>query len=266
MQQGVPVCDTINRQEEGRLIADGKGGAVFCWIDQRNGYWNIYAQRLNSIGQKLWANQGIAICNTDSAYLYQRIVSDGEQGAIICWQDKRSGNYDIYAQHLDSLGNVLWDTNGMPVCTAVNGQQDPGMISSDSNTAIICWRDYRSGDYDGYAQKVGDEIIGITEKMQDTGYRMQDIILEIYPNPFSKTLNIRYQIADNSQKESLTIYDVSGRLVKSFKHVAGSRSFTNEVVWDGKNDDAVKLCSGVYFCILATENGNFIKKILFVKQ
>jgi hypothetical protein len=34
------------------------------------------------------------------------IVSDGSSGAIITWQDKRSGNYDIYAQRVFSDGSL----------------------------------------------------------------------------------------------------------------------------------------------------------------
>jgi hypothetical protein len=143
--QGIPICDTVNDQRDARPIPDGKGGAVFCWVDERTGFKNIYAQCLDSNGQRLWANQGVQICNTDSAYWYQRIVSDGNSGAIVCWQDGRSGDWDIYAQHVDSSGTVLWDTNGMPVCTAINDQQYQEMIASDSNTAIICWLDYRNG-------------------------------------------------------------------------------------------------------------------------
>ncbi|MHB8158845.1 MAG: TolB-like translocation protein, partial [Desulfocucumaceae bacterium] len=150
----------------GQIISDNAQGSIVCWVDLRNGLRNLYIQQVNSSGQRLWLNQGVPLCITDSVYWYQRFRSDNHSGAIIAWQDKRSGNYDIYAQHVDSSGNVKWQTNGMVVCTTTYDQQSPEMAPSDSNTAIIIWSDARSGYYRGYVQRVGDDPNGI-EEMQN---------------------------------------------------------------------------------------------------
>jgi hypothetical protein len=264
--QGIPICDTLNRQSSGQLVPDGQGGAIFCWVDERNGNRSIFAQRVNNFGLKLWGNQGNPICTADSC-TSPCIVTDGESGAIICWQDRRVGNYDIYAQHVDSLGNILWDTNGMPVCTAVNNQQAPEMIASDSGIAIITWDDYRSGSARGYAQKVGDVIIAIKEQLQDTGYRMQDIRLEIYPNPFTRLATISFGIEHSAKGIELKIYDISGRMVRNFTdnlELCVLNHVTN-VIWDGKDENNKKLPSGVYFCALKAGDYSKTKKIVFLK-
>ncbi|MEO0126295.1 MAG: T9SS type A sorting domain-containing protein [candidate division WOR-3 bacterium] len=262
--QGIPVCDTIGTKGGGQVISDGRGGAIFCWIDRRNGYWNLFAQRLNSNGQKLWANQGVPITTTDSAYWYQRIVSDGKSGAIICWQDKRSGNWDIYAQHIDSLGNILWEVNGMPVCTANNSQQYPEMIASDSGTAIICWADYRSGQVRGYAQKVGDDLVGTAETRGHGDRETERPVMVVYPNPFSDRVNIRYTIQDSRYK-MLRIYDVSGRLIKSFNPVSGIGHYESELCWDGRDESNHELPSGIYFCELEVGGQRLTKKMILLR-
>ena len=33
-------------------------------------------------------------------------IPDGSGGAIITWQDERSGNWDVYVQRVDALGNI----------------------------------------------------------------------------------------------------------------------------------------------------------------
>ena len=268
LSQGIPICDTINRQRGVGLSLDGKGGVFFCWIDERNGYKNIYVQRINRNGQKLWANQGIPITTSDSTYFYQRIVNDGRSGAIICWQDRRTGNYDIYAQHIDSLGNIVWDTNGMPVCTAVNNQQYQEMIASDSGRAIICWTDYRSGSSRGYAQKVGDEIIGIIDKMQGTRCEMQDMTLEICPNPSSNHVTIKFQIPSLVEsrigfQKLINIYNCAGQLVKVFD-LSNYRPSINQITWDGKDNESATLPNGFYFCELNVGSQRFIKKIILL--
>jgi len=262
IQQGVPVCDTVNRQGGGQIIADGRGGAIICWRDTRDGYRHLYAQRLNSNGQKLWLNQGLLICNADTC-LNQRIVSDGKSGAIICWQDKRSGNWDVYAQHIDSLSNILWDTNGMPVCTVVDPyERYPEMIASDSNTAIICWTDFRSGNGRGYAQKVGDEIIGIAENM-NRKLKVSRIELRLSPNPSSHATAIEYYVRHNATYVGLKVYDITGKLVRDF-----SSSMTKQsgcIAWLGDDDRGKDLPNGIYFCRLIEDGKSIMKKLILLK-
>jgi len=62
------------------------------------------------------------------------IVSDDAGGAIVTWQDYRTGtNWDIYAQRLDAAGAPQWFTNGVAtpvaVCTAPNDQSYPTIVS-----------------------------------------------------------------------------------------------------------------------------------------
>src|SRR5437899_3091572 len=54
------------------------------------------------------------------------VTSDGFGGAIIAWQDYRSGTiYDIYAQRINASGAVLWTTDGVPISTMANDQYSP---------------------------------------------------------------------------------------------------------------------------------------------
>ncbi len=100
----------------------------------------------------------MAICTASDNQRYCEICSDGAGGAIITWRDYRSGSdSDIYAQIIDSSGNVQWTANGVAICTASNGQYKPKICSDGAGGAIITWEDSRSGsDYDIYAQRIVD--------------------------------------------------------------------------------------------------------------
>ena len=50
---------------------------------------------------------GIAICTAADIQFGISIIPDGGAGAIVAWQDRRSGNYDIYAQRVTSGGAIL---------------------------------------------------------------------------------------------------------------------------------------------------------------
>ncbi len=154
---GIAICTASNNQYSSKLVSDGMGGAIISWEDLRTES-DIYAQRINSKGVVNWTANGIAIC-TEIAQQYElQLVSDGQGGAIITWQDWRIiSTLEIYAQRINSKGIVNWTTNGVPVCTAPRHQRHPQLVCDGQGGAIITWEDYRSDDYDIYAQRVNSK-------------------------------------------------------------------------------------------------------------
>ena len=92
------------------------------------------------------SNNGIAICNANGDQHVPQICSDGMGGVFIAWIDLRNETsyYDIYAQRIDSNGNVQWISNGIAVCSVNGSQYDPEICSDGEGGAIITWIDGRS--------------------------------------------------------------------------------------------------------------------------
>ena len=84
-----------------------------------------------------------------------------------------------------------------------------------------------------------------------------------YPNPFNPTTTIAFSIAQQSQV-SLTIYDVTGRVVRRLVNDARSAG-VYRILWDGRNDDGRGIGSGVYFYRLKA--GQFVetKKMVLIR-
>jgi len=82
-----------------------------------------------------------------------------------------------------------------------------------------------------------------------------------YPNPFSSSTAIPYQIKKESDVE-VTIYNILGRVVKKFNVGQQSVGLYN-VLWDGRNNFGQKVASGVYFYKLSTDNESQVKKMIF---
>ena len=161
---GVAVCTTVGDQTLPAIISDGAGGAIITWHDMRNGTdGDIYAQRVDHNGNVQWTANGVAICAITGEQNYPAMVSDGSGGAIITWQDARSGtNGDIYAQRVNAGGAVQWAANGVAISTAANNQLYPAAASDGAGGALIAWEDNRSGtSYDIYAQRVNSA--GVTQ-------------------------------------------------------------------------------------------------------
>jgi hypothetical protein len=153
---GVPIVVKANKQKNVKIISDGAGGAIAVWEDSLAGYWDIYAQRISANGVVMWTATGVPVCTEIMNQKNARLVTDGSGGAYIVWQDKRGGiDFDIYAQHLNSSGTPLMAINGVSVCSVIDKQTDPKIVSDKLGGAIVTWPDKRSGlGYDVYAQRI----------------------------------------------------------------------------------------------------------------
>lgn len=151
---GIAICTAVDYQIAPRVIPDGAGGAIITWQDHRGSYYDIYAQRVDAAGAVQWSVDGIPICTAGGSQWYPQIIPDDAGGAIITWEDPRSGNYDVYAQRVNASGIAQWTTDGIAICTAAGSQENPQIASDGIGGAFIAWRDNRSGNYDIYAQRI----------------------------------------------------------------------------------------------------------------
>lgn len=102
--------------------------------------------------------------------------------------------------------------------------------------------------------------------------------LRAYPNPFRTTTAITlsgYEAIDTHRSSpiALRIYDLSGRLVKSFviSHQAtGEKPMTNDqypmtVTWDGRDTDGKLVPSGIYFAKLKSGDKSLTGKLILIR-
>ncbi len=166
---GLPICTAINQQLTPQLVADGSGGIVVVWSDQRKAVadGNIYAQRINAAGAIQWAKDGVLVCDYTGNQAAPNIVKGGS-GFIIGWSDSRKATNDrnIFAQSIDNTGTPIWTAataGGVPVCQATGAQpigytsaQSLKMLPDGSNGAYFVWDDSRntSSNIDIYGQRL----------------------------------------------------------------------------------------------------------------
>ena len=148
-----------------QLVSDGAGGAIVTWADFHNRGeegLSVYAQRVLSNGTPAWEGNGIPICAAHVNHLNSGLqaIVDGMEGVIIAWEDIRGEDLtglDIYAQRVLSDGTEAWADDGVPVCTAMNGQKWPQLASDGAGGAILTWYDRRIEETSGcdiYVQRV----------------------------------------------------------------------------------------------------------------
>jgi hypothetical protein len=150
------------------IVSDGQGKYYIVWADQRAMWWetpgpvihyesnyDIYAQKIDLNGNKLWNATGLLVNNQDSVQYVPDALLDPSGNLVIAWRDDRVADTgqgsDIHIQKLDPDGNLLWPSAGMPVSTAAANQTEPQLLLSSPEAAIAVWSDYRNGNWDVYA-------------------------------------------------------------------------------------------------------------------
>jgi hypothetical protein len=163
------------------------------------------------------------------------IVLEARQNVFII---KAAGNDSFY----------IWDTlpgNGSGSSIAVYDIDENGLaeiiISGNDETRIY---EYDPGG-----------IVEARSKIYDAG-------LEVFPNPFSKILNIRHSIEVDEMLQ-IKIYDVSGCLVKAFDDLV-DQTF-KQITWDGTDSIGQQVPRGIYFVRLETPDESMTRKIVKLK-
>ena len=136
---GVAICTATDEQRDPKIVSDGSGGAIVTWEDKRGADYDIYAQRIDTGGIVKWLSNGEAISTAVFDQLYPQLIAGSSGDAILTWQDSRGGTFsDIYAQRIDTNGNVLWAPDGLAISTPGN-ELTPQLVSDGSGGAIISW-------------------------------------------------------------------------------------------------------------------------------
>jgi hypothetical protein len=262
---GAAICNESHEQNNVAIASDGAGGAIMAWTDLRDDQGNIYAQRVDAAGNVQWAANGIPVCSAGGIQDWSVIISDGNGGAIITWEDQRQSalNTDIYAQRINASGVPQWTANGVAIGAATDIQGGPQLIGDGSGGAFITWEDQRLGltQNDIYAQWVDGQgnlagVVGIEE--DDPAIISEFQLYQNYPNPFNPTTKISWQLAVGSQVK-LEIYNLIGQRVATLvdeNRPAGSHSI---------QFNAASLPSGIYYYQLQAGDYRDIKKMILLK-
>lgn len=142
IDDGLPVRQGVHIEWQRSGDVGAPGEMIFGWSDTRTGDRDIYVQKIDSSGTKLWGDTGIRATVADGRQEDPVLVSDGAGGAFLAWIDYRADEYgDVYAQHLDANGNLSWDPAGVPLAVNTGSQQSANMARGAAGVAYVIWDD-----------------------------------------------------------------------------------------------------------------------------
>jgi Secretion system C-terminal sorting domain len=186
---GKPVINAVTNQSAQDVISNNNvNGLVVVWKDKRNGNDDIFIQKLDKAGNKLWGANGKAISIAPFDQINPSITGDQDRGVLVTWEDRGLfGNANIRGQRVDSLGNMMWANNGILVSNANGDQTGPKNIPDGDNGMIVVFEDERiPTDRNIYAQRItaNGVLIPLINNFPI------DEVFRIYPNPFTNRIQI----------------------------------------------------------------------------
>ncbi len=164
-QSGIKVADYFDEQSFPYVLSDEQGGAYVGWRSaSAEGDNNVFLQRLNAAGERLWGNNGVTLASTESDEQIEQMISDGEDGFVVTWikstLDLEDFQWDdnIWANRVNSDGAGSWGEggNGIPVVSTI-GRQRTSKISRHPFGFMAVWVDGRDDLGDG---QPGNDIYG----------------------------------------------------------------------------------------------------------
>ena len=139
----IPIRQGVNI-EWYRSASDVDGGVVFVWSDTRTGIRDVWAQKYDANGNKMWAEDGLLVNGELSRQEDPVIIESGNGDVIIAWIDFRHQDAgDVYAQKISSNGVLQWAAEGVPLCLFDGIQISLNIVPDGNGGAFVIWLDGR---------------------------------------------------------------------------------------------------------------------------
>lgn len=152
------LCLGVAGEVSSSMVADGSGGAIVVWVDERVEEGDLYAQHFKADGTIAtgWPAVGLPICKAPGSQYQVALAADASGGAFIAWTDFRAGSHsNIYAQHVTGDGQLSWVTDGEAVGTTAGNQLSPAVVTDGTGGALFIWQDLRADAGDIYSAHLG---------------------------------------------------------------------------------------------------------------
>ncbi len=237
--------------------ADSSGGGIDCWhacspVIKHNVITNNTATLLGA---------GVSLYHYSSPDIDSCTIANNSNDGVLC-----DSNATPTINWCNIYGHTSYGVHNLDPGVTINAENNwwgdpsgpsgfgPGTGDSVSNYV----------DYDPW---LADSVQGIGIEEIETEKPLC-INLQVHPNPFRYFTKIRYMIHDTRYtilKPVLSIYDATGRLVKSFHHESCIMDRESAIRWDGTDNLNRRLSCGVYFVNLQAGDYMATEKVLIIR-
>jgi len=258
----MPVSTTVLIQKNPLVINSYPDGGYFViWEDERNyatTKTDIYAQKYDAAGKRLWAENGVPVSNGPNAQRYtfssnqdyrnrSFAATDSAGGFYIAYIDDSTTNYSwerIMVQHMRNNGTVVFSGAGYVITAPISGDGStfsaPFLIADGSKGFYISYSRNVLGSNSIYVYNYKDENGNMTfyggGRVNENAVQTSSVApcgLKtdlVYPGTTVSDYNIWYDLQGGCN----VIMNMSGNIGSQGKMLCYNR------VWRAKKDSKVK--------------------------
>jgi hypothetical protein len=256
---GSPVAVVAGNKDFVVTTADGLGGAIVAWSDERADNGDIYLQHMDSGGNELWGPTGDPLVVKPNAQVEPVLVPDGTGGTFVTYVDVATDE-DLYVQKADSSGIAQWDPP-IPLCVAQGDQQDQAAVSDGAGGIIVAWDDFRGGAIRIYAQHVS-ATGGVVAAPSQVSSSIQ--LAAPFPNPMRGTMTESFSLP-TPERVSAEVFDVQGRLVRDVAKDEPFAAGRHELHWDGLDQTHERVAAGLYLFELHAGGKALVRREMVIR-
>jgi len=251
------ITDSLFINTRNRIL-NNDGLYFFSWSGKRIGIDNVAQfQGLRSDGSKLFGDTSITI-NSNIQLSIAGMVPSENTKTIFIWNDDPNLPDSTLAQIYDTLGNKIWNENGIVIAHPAISYQS---YTIDRNGGFIIGGIIN--EFTVVVQQVskygnlGEIITSVPQEYHEI-FPLETILHQNYPNPFNSSTVFRFQLPEESEI-IIDLYNVLGEKAKTI--VTGFYSSGIHSI----NFSSVSLPSGIYFYKMQTETKSITKKLIIIK-
>jgi len=263
----------ITTTTDGNVVIDGGSNSPDGDINAQNDTAVSFAAKLNSsTGNIIWSKSYAEPSLRNGGGIFA--TSDG--GAVECGAVAPSFDattFDVLISKFDKNGNEQWykRLGGNDFDAAFIGYE-----TLNGYLNILCQSNSLDGDVKGVHPGNTDEwIIKLGHCGNDLNNdavsadnaiaftKNNASLLSNYPNPVSSSTTISFSVPQ-SQKVSIQIFDMNGRLVKTLANEQ-MQAGAHQLKWNAKDEKGNTVNAGIYFLRMNADNHTETKKISVVR-
>jgi hypothetical protein len=137
--------------------------------------------------------------------------------------------------------------DGSTMIAELSGSISPDPIEATSGSMFITWSSSMSNNFQGWEAYYEVDNVGIQEGSSVTN-------LEVYPNPASQDINVRFQVEEKSNLK-IRLVTLTGQTVYAEEQHVFSGTYQQDI-------SVSSLPAGLYFLEITTQTGTTNKKVL----
>ncbi len=130
---------------------------IVSWTNEFEKSKDVFIQRLDVKGNRLWGTDGKRIINIKGNQFGQKIVYDQKNGIILAWIDKRENNSpaNLFIQKLNLNGKFIWDSSGVIIASSKNTKKSYlNLVPDGDGGSIAIFKGSSDKRNDIYGQKI----------------------------------------------------------------------------------------------------------------